>query len=134
MGYRSKFRHDTEIAEPGYYKVSLDYYNIQVELTATKRVSFHKYTYPKTKDTYVIIGLYHKIGDQAEEPYRKIVNDRKIEEYIVGGHFCGIRKPHKTYFVIKFLRSFIQIESMRISHDEIISGGVLTQNIGKHLT
>ena len=87
----------------------MDYYNTQVELAATKRVSFHKYTYPKTKDIYVIIGLYHKIGDQAEELYGKIVNDRKIEGYVVGGHFYGERKPHKTYFVIKFSRSFIKL-------------------------
>jgi putative alpha-1,2-mannosidase len=34
----SRFRHETERAEPGYYKVTLDDYGIDVELTATTRV------------------------------------------------------------------------------------------------
>jgi putative alpha-1,2-mannosidase len=33
--YKSAFNHGTEKAEPGYYKVRLDDYNIDVELTAT---------------------------------------------------------------------------------------------------
>ncbi len=32
-GYKSKFSHDNEVAEPGYYKVHLDDTNIDVELT-----------------------------------------------------------------------------------------------------
>ena len=43
-GFRSKFSHDKEHAEPGYYKVALDDYNITAELSATTRVGIHKYT------------------------------------------------------------------------------------------
>lgn len=42
-GYRSRFSHATEKAEPGYYEVMLDDYGIRAQLTATQRVGIHKY-------------------------------------------------------------------------------------------
>jgi len=106
MGYRSRFRHETEVAVPGYYAVTLDDYNIRVELTAPKRVAFHRYTFPKANKAYVILDLFHRIGEPSEEAWAKIVGDKEIEGYIVGGHFCGARNPHKVYFVIEFSRPF----------------------------
>ena len=47
-GYASKFSHANEKAEPGYYSVKLDDDGILAEMTATKRVGFHRYTFPKT--------------------------------------------------------------------------------------
>jgi putative alpha-1,2-mannosidase len=44
--YSSSFSHVNEKAEPGYYSVLLDKYNIKAELTATKRSGIHRYTYP----------------------------------------------------------------------------------------
>jgi putative alpha-1,2-mannosidase len=46
-GYHSQFDHKNEYAEPAYYSVLLDDYNIKAELTATERVGFHQYTFPK---------------------------------------------------------------------------------------
>ena len=43
-GYRSSFSHDNESASPGYYSVILDDYAIKVELSATTRAGFHRYT------------------------------------------------------------------------------------------
>ncbi len=54
-GYRSSFRHENEKAEPGYYSVMLDDYNVKVELTATARCGFHKYTFPRTNSANIII-------------------------------------------------------------------------------
>jgi putative alpha-1,2-mannosidase len=45
-GIYSLFSHSTEQVKPGYYAVHLDRFHIDVELTATKRVGFHKYTFP----------------------------------------------------------------------------------------
>jgi putative alpha-1,2-mannosidase len=42
-GFRSRFKHDTEKAYPGYYSVFLETWNIYAELTSTKYVnSKHK--------------------------------------------------------------------------------------------
>ena len=45
-GMWSYFSHAREQARPGYYATRLDRYGIDVELTATKRVGLHKYTFP----------------------------------------------------------------------------------------
>jgi putative alpha-1,2-mannosidase len=45
-GYRSRFSHEEEIAEPGYYSVLLRDYGIRAELSATERAGIHRYTFP----------------------------------------------------------------------------------------
>jgi predicted alpha-1,2-mannosidase len=56
-GYRSRFSHKNEEAKPGYYRVKLDDYEIDVELTATERVGFHKYKFPESPDAHIILDL-----------------------------------------------------------------------------
>lgn len=56
-GYASKFSRKTEKVTPGYYSVNLDDYNIDVELSASERVGYHKYTFPQGKDARIIIDL-----------------------------------------------------------------------------
>ena len=60
-GYRSRFSHETEKAEPGYYRVMLDDYKINAEMTTTAHVGFHQYTFPKTDDAHIILDL-NQIG------------------------------------------------------------------------
>lgn len=105
-GYRSRFRHETEIAQPGYYSVFLDDYKVLVELTTSYRVGFHRYTFPKSDSAYIIIDLYHRIGDMAEKAWVRIVGNDEIEGYITGGHFCGAKDPQTIYFVAKFSKPF----------------------------
>ena len=53
-GYRSRFSHDEEIAEPGYYSVMLRDYNIRAELSATERAGIHQYTFPQSDSSHFI--------------------------------------------------------------------------------
>jgi predicted alpha-1,2-mannosidase len=62
-GYRSRFSHDRESAEPGAYRVTLDDYGIDVELTATERVGVHRYTFPESDDAHLILDLTANIYD-----------------------------------------------------------------------
>jgi len=64
-GYRSRFRHDTERAEPGYYAVTLEDYGVRAELTATARVGLHRYTFPAGKPAHVLVDLRSSIYDYA---------------------------------------------------------------------
>lgn len=43
--FGSSFSHKNESAHPGYYRVYLDRYHINAELTSTLRTGFHRYTY-----------------------------------------------------------------------------------------
>lgn len=59
-GYKSKFTHKKEVAEPGFYKVHLDDTNIDVELTVSKRSGVHKYSFPSAENQFVILDLVHR--------------------------------------------------------------------------
>lgn len=62
-GYRSRFSHSTEKASPGYYKVKLEDYDIDAELTSTDRVGIHKYKYNNSEKANLILDLVHGIYD-----------------------------------------------------------------------
>lgn len=59
-GYKSKFSHENEIAEPGFYKVLLEDTNINVELTTSRRSGMHKYQFPDSNNNYIILDLEHR--------------------------------------------------------------------------
>lgn len=115
-GYRSKFDHKNENASPGYYSVLLDDYNVKVELTSTLRVGFHKYTFPETDKSHIILDLAFPYDD-AEELIIKKVSDTEIE---------GLRRSHGwaydqyVYFVAQFSKPFSSVELML---DDILQEG-----------
>jgi predicted alpha-1,2-mannosidase len=65
-GYRSGFDKRNEIAQPGYYKVLLDDYQIIAELTATKHVGFHRYTFPENKESRILLDIGNEQGESGE--------------------------------------------------------------------
>ena len=97
-GYASRYSHDNEIARPEYYSLLLDRYNIRVELTATDRVGFHRYTYPEGKPASILIDLREGNGSNAYDSYI-----RKIDDYTVEGYryVRGWSPSRKVYFVLK---------------------------------
>lgn len=62
-GYTSRFSHDGETAEPGYYAVTLQDYAIRAELTASARVGVHRYRFPKGKPAHVLVDLRTSMYD-----------------------------------------------------------------------
>ena len=62
-GYRSRFSHSDEIAQPGYYAVTLQDYGIRVELTATQRVGLERYHFPADQPAHVLVDLRSSIYD-----------------------------------------------------------------------
>jgi len=62
-GYTSRFSHATEIAQPGYYAVTLDDYGVRAELTAAARVGVHRYTFPAGRAAHVLIDLRTSLYD-----------------------------------------------------------------------
>lgn len=63
--FASTYKHSTEEAHPGYYRVLLERYNINAELTATKRCAYHKYTYLGGKDKKLAFDLVHSGGGSS---------------------------------------------------------------------
>jgi predicted alpha-1,2-mannosidase len=84
-GYRSHFDRRNEVAEPGYYKVLLDDYHITAELTATKRVGFHRYTFPKSDSSHIILDIGNKQGESGDvkDAGIKMLDDTHFEGFVV---------------------------------------------------
>ncbi len=114
-GYRSRFSHDSEEAHPGYYKVILDDYNIKVELTATERVGFHRYTFPKSNSAGIVIDLSHGIGDTTIESSVRLLNDTTI---VGKRRSTGFVKDHTYYFYAQLSKPMEQVVSFS---DSLIS-------------
>ena len=62
-GYTSRFRHDDEVARPGYYAVTLDDHRVRVELTASARAGVHRYAFPKDAPARVLLDLRTSMYD-----------------------------------------------------------------------
>ncbi|MBK0383616.1 GH92 family glycosyl hydrolase [Pedobacter sp. SD-b] len=60
--FYSKFKHSNEKVSPGYHLVKLERYGITAELTSTKRVGFHRYTFPKAVTPAILFNLNTLLG------------------------------------------------------------------------
>src|SRR5690606_3092759 len=105
-GYRSKFRHQNEVAEANYYKVLLEDYNVQAELTTTERVGFHRYTFPDSKEAHIILdlksGIYNYDGKNVWTVVR-VVNDTLVTGY---RQTHGWARTRTVYFAMTFSKPF----------------------------
>ena len=102
-GYASSFSHAGEQATPGYYRVFLETPMVTAELTATARCGFHRYTFPASDHTHLILDLVHGIGNQPVEASLRVENDHTISGSRVSEGWGGRRS---VYFVMQFSRPF----------------------------
>lgn len=73
------------MAAPGYYSVLLKDYGVKAELTAMKRVGFHRYTYPKTELANLIFDIGNKQGESGEVKDAEVqyFEDGRVEGYVI---------------------------------------------------
>lgn len=105
-GFYSTFSHDNEEASPGYYKVDLDSYNIKAELTASERVGFHQYTFPKSDDAHIILDLVYNVYHHDTKnvwTFIRVENDSLITGY---RQTKGWARTKKVFFAMQFSKPF----------------------------
>ena len=105
-GFYSTFSHDREEASPGYYKVDLDSYNIKAELTASERVGFHQYTFPKSNDAHIILDLVYNVYHHDNKniwTFIRVENDTLITGY---RQTKGWARTKKVFFAMTFSKPF----------------------------
>ncbi len=51
-----------EVNQVGYYGATLSRYNVQVELTSSRRVGFHRYIFPVSQQAHLTINVAHALG------------------------------------------------------------------------
>lgn len=95
-----KFAHRAEHVSPGYYSVMLAS-GVRVELTATRRVAFHRYSFPAdAAKGYVVLNLAQGIGwDRMTSCSFKQESDRTISGFRMS---TGWAKDQRVYFVAEF--------------------------------
>lgn len=107
-GMYSLFNRETETVKAGYYGVHLDRYDIDVELAATERVGFHKYTFPKTSDAAVVFNLADALNwDATLEGYLVQEDDKTISGY---RYSKGWAPDQKVYFTATFSKPIKALE------------------------
>lgn len=110
----SKFSHEKEEASPGYYKVLLESSGITAELTTTKRVGVHRYTFPKDENSKIILDLGYKLNwDDPTETFIEVEDSVTISGY---RRSTGWAKDQHVYFVAKFSKPFIA-EDLYVNND-----------------
>ncbi len=96
-----KFSHDNETVYPGYYAIKLQNPNVFVELTATQRAGFHRYTFGANQDKAMLaIDLIQGIGWDAAKDYALT---QETDTRLVGHRFSkGWANDQKVFFVADF--------------------------------
>ena len=129
LGIHSKFSHQDEEASAGYYRVKLQDYNINVELTATPRCGVQRYTFPKA-ESMVILNLKKAMNwDFTMDSQIEIVDSCNIRGYRFSE---GWARGQKLYFATRFSKSF---KSVVLDNAEIKLKGekVGTSNIARFM-
>ena len=129
LGIHSKFSHSEEEASAGYYRVKLQDYNINVELTATPRCGVQRYTFPKA-ESMVILNLKKAMNwDFTMDSHIELVDSCNIRGYRFSE---GWARGQKVYFATRFSRPF---KSMELDNAEIKLKGekVGTSNIARFM-
>ena len=102
----SDFRHEDEIAQPGYYKVHLDTWNATAEVTPTERAARLRFTFEKPADSYVVLDVF---GAKKASSVKIIPAENKIigvARNYHGRNGIGVPDNFASYFVVVFDRPF----------------------------
>lgn len=121
-GFRSKFSHSTEVAEPNYYKVELEDDHILAELTTTTRVGFHQYTFPKSDSAHIILDLMSGIYNYEDKnvwTFVRVENDSTVVGY---RQTNGWARTRTLYFAMKFSKPFKNYGAKDFSKKEVYKG------------
>lgn len=124
LGVHSLFRHESEECEAGYYKVHLESYGIDVELTATERCGIQRYTYP-TEDATVLLNLGKATNWDATTATHVVQTDSfTIEGY---RHSNGWARGQEVYFRTRFSRPIV---SMQCDSITLVQGTEMKRTAG----
>lgn len=121
-GFRSAFSHATEVSEADYYKVHLDDYNVDAELTSTSRVGVHRYTFPQSSDAHIILDMMYNIYDYQGKDvwtYMRVLDDSTIVGY---RQTNGWARNRTVYFAMKFSKPFKNYGYKNFSKNEPYGG------------
>ncbi len=110
----SRFRHGTEHAEAGYYRVRLDDPGVRAELTATTRVGLHRYTWEDGGESRLVLDLAADIYDYEGKDvwtFVRVENDTLVTGYRMAS---GWARTRTVYFAMAFDRPVVDYGHVRL--------------------
>lgn len=108
--FASSFSHENESAEPGYYQVLLERYNINAELTSTLRTGFHKYTFESGQEKKLVLNLA-----RSNERVREWELEQDGPRVFKGYQDTG----YKVYFYAEANHAIRNMDSLKKENREI---------------
>lgn len=98
----TEYSHDDELVRPGYYAVRLCRDHILCEMTATKRVALHRYTFPRgSNNARIVIDLSNGVGDRLEQSRIYQIDDFTLAGFRISK---GWASRQQVYFLMHFSR------------------------------
>lgn len=111
----SYYSHDNEKVSPYYYSIGLDN-GVDVELTASRRVAFHRYSFPEGAAPHVLVNLKEGNGFPSVAAYIKLVDKHTVVGYRI---VKGWAPEHRVYFAIE---SDWPIKELLVFNDDMPAG------------
>jgi len=140
--FKSSFSHSREVPQAGYYQVHLDRYNIMVELTATRYVGVHRYTYPSDQlsDAMIIFDVSSAIHSKSCKDAQVFIDVQKQEIYgwvYNSGSLTKAAGNIYIYFFAKMDKIFTSFGVWNFNSSSVVQPGVATtrgDNIGAFIS
>ena len=103
MAYDAELRSElVENDQHGFYEVFLDDYGIKAELTTSERVGFHRYTFPKSGESHIILDLMSNIYNYDSKNVWTFVRVEDNQTVVGYRETTGWARTKKVFFAMKF--------------------------------
>lgn len=82
-GWKSPFKHESEIIQPGYHRLYLDRYKTWVEYTATERATFYRLNYTENVNAKLLVDVGSVLGNCSMDKATllRVSNTRVVGEF-----------------------------------------------------
>ncbi len=110
------FSHKEEVAFPGYYTVNLPEQGVSAELTATRRVGVHRYTFSGNGPPHLLIDVTNALGrgSSKEGEVRVLPHANEVEGAVrTFGTFSNRYGGIKVYFVARCSTHFASFRTWK---------------------
>lgn len=109
-GWESRFDHETEIAQPGYYAVELTDCRVRAEAVAARHAGALRFTFHDGGENHVAVDFYRRIGGHSDAQSVRVVDAQTLEGRVLctpagggWGHGAGNAR-YEIHFVMQFSR------------------------------
>lgn len=111
-GWKSPFKHESEIIQPGYHRLYLDRYHTWVEYTATDRVAFYRLNYTKGDTAKLLVDVGSVLGNCSMNKARlhRLSDTCILGEFVTTDRFWGGPDNIPLFFVLECNRPFLSAD------------------------